>query len=77
MRRLDGLYAALRTGGDQARRQLRESWRARLVTLGQHVTIQQSGHTITGVARDVDETGALEIAADDGTRQVITWGDVE
>jgi BirA family biotin operon repressor/biotin-[acetyl-CoA-carboxylase] ligase len=77
LRRLDGLYAALRTGGDQARLQLRESWRARLVTLGQHVTIQQSGHAITGVARDVDETGALEITADDGTRQVITWGDVE
>lgn len=77
LRRLDGLYATLRTGDEQAQRQLRESWRARLVTLGQHVTIQQSEHTITGVARDVDETGGLEIAADDGTRRVITWGDVE
>lgn len=75
--RLDTLYTTVRTGGEQAHRQLRAAWRARLVTLGQHITIQQSGRAISGVARDVDETGALELAADDGTRQVITWGDVE
>lgn len=77
LRRLDSLYVALRTGGEQAQRQLRESWRARLVTLGQHVTIQQTGHAVSGIARDVDDTGALELAADDGTRRIITWGDVE
>ena len=77
LRRLDVLYTALHTGGEEAHRQLCESWRARLVTLGQHVTVQQTGRAISGVARDVDETGALELAADDGTRQVITWGDVE
>jgi BirA family transcriptional regulator, biotin operon repressor / biotin---[acetyl-CoA-carboxylase] ligase len=77
LRRLDGLYAALRTGGEQAQRQLRESWRARLVTLGQRVTIQQAGHAVSGIARDVDDTGALELAADDGTQRIITWGDVE
>lgn len=75
--RLDGLYAALKTDGEQAQRQLREAWRARLVTLGKHVTIQQVGRTITGMARDVDESGALILAADDGTRQTINWGDVE
>lgn len=77
VRRLDGLYATLRTGGEQAQRLLRESWRARLVTLGQHVAIQQAGHTVSGIAQDVDTTGALQLAADDGTRQIITWGDVE
>ncbi|HEU5347144.1 MAG TPA: biotin--[acetyl-CoA-carboxylase] ligase [Ktedonobacterales bacterium] len=77
VRRLDGLYVALRTGGEQAQRQLREAWRARLVTLGQHVTILQTGRTITGIAEDVDATGGLVVAADDGTRHTITWGDVE
>lgn len=77
VRRLDGLYLALKTGGEQARLQLRESWRARLVTLGQHVIIQHVGRSITGTAIDVDESGALILAADDGTRQTITWGDVE
>lgn len=77
VRRLDGLYLALKNGGEQAQGQLRESWRGRLVTLGQHVTIQQVGRAISGTARDVDESGALILAADDGTRQTITWGDVE
>ncbi len=77
LRRLDNLYAALRAGGEKAQRLLRESWRARLVTLGQHVTIQQGDRTIAGIAEDVDESGALLVAADDGTRQTIMWGDVE
>lgn len=80
LRRLDDLYSALRTdgtGGEQARRQLREAWRARLATLGQRVTIQQNGQVLTGIAADVDAMGALELVADDGTRHTITWGDVE
>jgi len=77
VRRLDNLYAALKAGGERAQRLLRDSWRARLVTLGQHVTIQQADTTLTGVAQDVDESGALILAADDGTRHTITWGDVE
>ena len=77
IRRLNNLYAALTSGGEQARRLLRESWRARLVTLGQRITIQQGDHAITGIAEDVDESGALILAVDDGTRQTITWGDVE
>ncbi|HKT38972.1 MAG TPA: hypothetical protein VJR48_11425, partial [Ktedonobacterales bacterium] len=77
VRRLDSLYAALKAGGERAQRLLRDSWRARLVTLGQHVTIQQADTTLAGVAKDVDESGALILAADDGTRHTITWGDVE
>ena len=77
MRRLDSLYAALKAGGERAQRLMRDSWRARLVTLGQHVTIQQAESTLTGVAQDVDESGALILMADDGTRQTVTWGDVE
>ncbi len=77
LHRLDGLYATLQRGGEQARRQLREAWRARLVTLGQHVIVQQVGHALAGTATDVDESGALILRADDGTRQTINWGDVE
>ena len=77
VQRLDSLYAALKTGGEQARRQLREAWRGRLATLGRRVTIQQVGRAITGVARDVDEAGALIVQADAGGRETITWGDVE
>lgn len=77
VRRLDSLYGALKAGGERAQRLLRDSWRARLVTLGQRVTIQQAENTLTGVAQDVDESGALILMADDGTRQTITWGDVE
>lgn len=77
VQRLDGLYAALKMGGEQAQRQLREAWRGRLATLGKRVTIQQVGRAITGVARDVDETGALIVEMDDGGRETINWGDVE
>lgn len=77
VQRLDSLYVTLRAGGEQAQRQLRDTWRARLVTLGKHITILQSGRKITGIAQDVDATGALEFTADDGTPQTITWGDVE
>ena len=77
VRRLDGLYATLKTGGEQARQQLRAAWRERLATLGRRVTIQQVGRAITGVARDVDESGALIVATDEGRRETITWGDVE
>ncbi len=77
VRRLDSLYAALKAGGERAQRLLRDSWRARLVTLGQRVTIQQGESTLTGVAQDVNESGALILVADDGTTQTITWGDIE
>jgi BirA family transcriptional regulator, biotin operon repressor / biotin---[acetyl-CoA-carboxylase] ligase len=77
VRRLDGLYALLRDGGEQAQRQLRAAWRARLVTLGRRVTILQGNAEVTGIARDVDATGALELTLDDGTTRTITWGDIE
>ena len=77
VRRLDALYATLKIGGEQAQRQLREAWRARLATLGQRVTVQQGDRALSGVARDVDATGSLMLETDDGARQTITWGDVE
>lgn len=76
IRRLDTLYALLASGGMAAREQVRTDWRGRLVTLGRHVSIRQSGAEIAGTAEDVDADGALLLRRDDGTLQTITWGDV-
>src|SRR5262249_10040531 len=76
LRRLDALYAALSTGGEQARVALRATWRARLVTLGRRITIVQQEETLTGVAEDVDANGALLLRMDDGELHTVTWGDV-
>ncbi len=75
--RLDALYATLQTAGDAGRASIRDAWRARLVTLGRHVTTHQGATEISGVAEDVDADGALMLRRDDGTRQAVTWGDVE
>ena len=77
IQRLDGLYATLKMGGEQTRRQIRTAWRERLATIGKQVTIQQIGRAITGVARDVDESGALIVETYEGRRETINWGDVE
>ena len=76
IRRLDDLYTLLASGGMAARERVRAEWRARLVTLGRHVSIRQNGAEIAGVAEDVDADGALLLRRDDGTLQTITWGDV-
>lgn len=87
IRRLDTLYGELRDGGAEAQRDLRERWRARLVTLGRQTTIRQSAHAqpqdappieaIEGLAVDVNSDGALLLRRDDGQLVTITWGDVE
>jgi BirA family biotin operon repressor/biotin-[acetyl-CoA-carboxylase] ligase len=77
LRRLDGLYATLAGGGEAAQTEVRAAWRARLVTLGRHVSIAQHDATLEGVAEDVDADGALLVRLDDGTLRPITWGDVQ
>lgn len=73
---LDALYTRLSTGGEPALREVRSVWRARLVTLGQHVRIAQGERVQEGVAEDVDEGGALLLRRADGSLRPITWGDV-
>ena len=46
------------------------------MTLGRRVTLLQGEASISGVAEDVDESGALLLRRNDGTRQTVTWGDV-
>jgi BirA family transcriptional regulator, biotin operon repressor / biotin---[acetyl-CoA-carboxylase] ligase len=76
LRLLDGHYAALKEQGESARRRVRAEWRARLVTLGRHVSIQQGETAFSGVAEDVDADGALLLRLDNGELRTITWGDV-
>ena len=50
-------------------------WKPHAVTLNRKVKIVTTRETLTGFARDVDETGALILETADGTRQRIIHGD--
>jgi BirA family biotin operon repressor/biotin-[acetyl-CoA-carboxylase] ligase len=50
-------------------------WKPLAVTLGRPVTIQTIHETLAGVARDVDETGALVLEQADGTLTRVVHGD--
>lgn len=68
------LYDAAHRGGD-----VREAWRARLVTLGQQVRVSfpgLPGNAEEGIAEDVDEEGSLVLRRADGTAAVIPTGEV-
>lgn len=75
--RLDAYYFQLQSGGDQARTQIREEWRARLVTLGRTVTLRQGEEAVAGFAQDVNADGALLLRLPSGGLRTVTWGDVE
>jgi BirA family biotin operon repressor/biotin-[acetyl-CoA-carboxylase] ligase len=77
VRALDVHYAALQAEGEPAPRALRDAWRARLVTLGQRVSLRQGTDAVAGLAEDVNEDGGLLLRRDDGAVQTVTWGDVE
>jgi BirA family biotin operon repressor/biotin-[acetyl-CoA-carboxylase] ligase len=77
LRGLDRIYTALMSGGAAAQEDLRDIWRARLVTLGRPVTLRQGEATVAGVAEDVDADGALLLRLGSGTLKPVTWGDVE
>jgi len=65
------LYAQARDGGS-----VRDAWRARLATLGQHVTATMPSRTVEGVAEDVGEDGSLIVRTVSGERVVVEAGDV-
>lgn len=77
LHRLDADYASLNSGASAARAEVRERWRARLITLGHDATIRQGDRTLTGRALDVDENGALLLREPDGNTTLVNWGDVE
>lgn len=69
-------YQALTTSATPTEALL-ERWRARLLTLGRRATVHQTHEQVSGFAEDVTGDGALILRHDDGTRHLITWGDVE
>ncbi len=73
LRHLDTRYARLKAG---AHAELFQDWRARLDTLGQQVTVEESGRIDYGIAEDVTPEGALIVRSDDGSIRTISAGDV-
>lgn len=55
---------------------LLRAWRARLVTLGQAITLHLPGGTLSGIAEDVTAEGALLVRTAAGQSQVVHAGDV-
>ncbi len=53
-----------------------DSWRERLITLGQHVKIHTQHQHIVGIAKDVDNLGALIVVDDEGHQHRVLVGDV-
>ncbi len=71
------IHTQLAAGAEMAQEHLWERWRKRLVTLGRATTVHQGAQLLTGVAEDVAPDGALILREADGSRTLITWGDVE
>jgi len=51
-------------------------WRNQLSTLGRFIEVRQGNKLLSGVAKDVDETGELLLRCHSGTYVSITWGDI-
>ncbi|BEU87223.1 biotin--[acetyl-CoA-carboxylase] ligase [Selenomonas sp. TAMA-11512] len=70
LKRLDALYAEVMRKGFGP---VLEAWRKHSVTLGQEVqALSQTGEgSFTGIARDIDDDGALLIDTEDGCRRVL------
>ncbi|MCJ7605206.1 MAG: biotin--[acetyl-CoA-carboxylase] ligase [Dehalococcoidales bacterium] len=51
-------------------------WKARLVTLGEQVTVTWKDNVLEGTAESVDESGALVLRLPDGSTTVVVAGDV-
>ncbi len=54
---------------------VRDAWRERSVTLGREVVVRESGRELSGVAEDIDATGALLVRGPAGLERVLA-GDV-
>jgi BirA family biotin operon repressor/biotin-[acetyl-CoA-carboxylase] ligase len=71
--RLDQRYAALRDG---RREELFTTWRARLATLGQPVTVRLPRGEVSGIAEAVEPSGALRVRDSAGVVHTVLAGDV-
>lgn len=66
-------YDAWRDNGAEA---IRDCWLERAVGLGQEITVRLPTKEIRGVFEGLDASGALILAKTDGTRELITAGEV-
>lgn len=76
---LEALLAEVSVAVDQAEHapeRLLDAWRARLVTLGQIVTVNQVDARLVGLAEAVDEDGALLVRTADGSCHRVTAAEV-
>lgn len=64
-----------RVTSDEGRAELRNEYRAALVTIGQRVRVERLADAVAGDARDVDECGRLVVEVD-GVTVVFSTGDV-
>ena len=55
---------------------VRDAWAARLVTLGQTISVSFAGQVETGIAESVTDTGALYLRREDGSMVVLPAGEV-
>lgn len=71
--RLDYWYVRLRDGG---RDQLFDAWRSLLMTLGREVEVTTASGTLSGLAEDVEPSGALLLRDAAGNLHSIASGDL-
>lgn len=71
LRAVEARYLALRAGHSP-----HAEWAARLVTVGQPVTVTASGLVLEGIAVGVDANGALRVRLADGRQETVLAGDV-
>lgn len=74
LRELDRWYAMLTSDGVES---VLRRWREIADTLGRAVRVEMATATICGIARDVDEAGALWVGLADGTTHRVVAGDVQ
>jgi BirA family biotin operon repressor/biotin-[acetyl-CoA-carboxylase] ligase len=68
---MDKLLVELKSG-----RSLFTKWRARLITLGQPVTVTSVDSIFTGIAESVEPDGSLFVRCPDGELKRVVAGDV-
>ncbi|MBX5480416.1 MAG: biotin--[acetyl-CoA-carboxylase] ligase [Myxococcaceae bacterium] len=56
---------------------VRSAWRKLSITLGRDVLVKTERREFTGMAEDIDETGALLVRTREGTTERVIAGDVE
>jgi BirA family biotin operon repressor/biotin-[acetyl-CoA-carboxylase] ligase len=69
----EGLYKSLIDGDKD---NILDKWRQFSIIKGKKISIQTPDRTISGVAGDIDESGALIVRLPDGGHEIVTAGDV-